>query len=144
VLKSSYGDHKWVLEIGTTYLDASGNELSPKFTHTVSVEDLDEAIESSIAQLCALIDWSPLVIDKEAPYVYQSTPTGSGISIFSNIGFIIGDALPSAGIDISNMKVILNNSMTDIDITNELIVDEYFNQYTFIWSPPLRVFSTYD
>ncbi|GAH00855.1 unnamed protein product [marine sediment metagenome] len=92
-----------------------------------------------------MIDWSPLVLDKEAPLVDSFLPAGDNVSIASNIHIIIKDQLPSAGIDLSSMKVTLNNSMVDFDITNSVeIVDAYYNQYELRWVTPLRAYETYD
>lgn len=137
------GEHIWVLEIGTTYPDADGKAIVAKKVHLISAEDLDEIIEESLADLCAQIDWSPFVADKYAPSLIDVSPTGSGISIWSNVEFTITDKLPSAGIDLSNMKVILNNSMTDFDITSECRIEGDPYQYEFVWGPQIRVYGRY-
>ncbi len=143
-VKSEGGAFTWVLEIGTTYLDASGDDISAAKIHNVSVEDLDEIIEDALAGLCVQIDWSPLVQDKEPPYVDSVTPTGSGVSLYSDVVLVLKDLLPSAGIDISNLKVTLNNSMTDFDITSEVVIEGDPYGYTLKWAPAIRVRNTYD
>jgi hypothetical protein len=144
VAASEEGDHVWVLEVGTTYPDANGDPISAKKAHLISAEDFDEVVEDAVSELCAQIDWSPFVADKYAPNVSDISPTGSDVNIFSDVNFTINDKLPSAGIDISNMKVILNNSMTGFDITSEVQVEGDPYQYTFRWATPLRVFSKYE
>jgi hypothetical protein len=144
VVTGERGEHVWVLEVGTTYPDANGDPISAKFSHKVSAEDLDEVIEDSVSTLCSQIDWSPFVADKEAPYISGVSPTGSGISIAYDVNFIIADVLPSAGVDLSNIKIILDNSMTEFDITSEVQITGDPYQYEFKWVPPLRVYNTYD
>lgn len=145
VIKGEEGEHMWTFEIGTTHEDMNGDSISAKKVHNISAGNLDEVIETALADLCSQIDWTPLVDDKEAPLVDNFLPSGADVSIGSNIRIIIKDGLPSAGIDLSNMKIILNNSMQDFDISGEVqIVDAYYNEYELKWVTPLRVYETYD
>jgi len=145
VIKGVKGEYVWTLEIGTTYPDINGDPISPARVHSISANNFDEVIESALAELCTQIDWSPLVRDREAPYVDSSRPSDgeTDVSINSNIDIVLKDGLPSAGIDLSNMKIILNNSMTDFDITGEVEIsgDPYI--YMLKWRPPMRVYNTY-
>jgi len=135
----------WSLEIGSVHPDANGNPIGGKKIHNIAAKNLDEVIETALADLCALISWYPLVSDKEAPFVDNFSPAGNDISISSDVRIVIKDLLPSAGIDLSNMKVILNNSVQDFNITNEMeLVDFYYSECTLKWVTPLRVYSTYD
>ena len=145
VVKNEKGDHLWILEIGTTHTDANGDPISAKKIHNISAENLDAVIESGLSELCALIDWSPLVEDRRAPFVDNFFPAGSNVPIASNIHITIKDKLPSAGIDLSNMKITLNNSTQDFDITDEIeLVDFYYSECALKWVTPLRVYETYD
>jgi len=143
VTTQSKGDHKWVLEIGTTYSGADGNSISAKKVLLIDVEDFDAIIEDSVASLCSGIDWTPLAMDGESPYVYECIPISSGVSIGSNISFTLNDLLPSSGIDLSAVKVTLNNSMTDFDITGDIQIEGDPYEYTIRWNPPGRVYSRY-
>ncbi len=49
VIKGERGEHMWVLEIGTTHLDAGGNDISAAKIHTISADNLDEVIEDALA-----------------------------------------------------------------------------------------------
>jgi len=145
VIKGEKGYHMWTLEIGTTHEDMNGDSISAKKVHNISAGNLDEVIETTLADLCSQIDWTPLVDDGEAPLVDGFLPSGTDVSIGSNIRIIIKDRLPSAGIDLSNMKIILNNGMQNFDITSEVeTVDAYYNEYELKWVTPLRVYETYD
>jgi len=143
VTAQSRGDHKWVLEIGTTYSGADGNPISAKKVLPIDVEDFDEVIEDSVASLCSGIDWTPLAVDGESPYVYECVPTTSGVSIGSSVYFTLKDLLPSSGIDLSSASIVLDNSMTEFDITGDVQIDGDPYEYKLKWSPPLRVYSRY-
>ena len=143
VTAQSHGDHKWVLEIGTTYSGADGNPISAKKVLPISVDSFDEVIESSVASMCSGIDWSPFAEDKRAPYVYEALPVASGVSIGANVSIVLRDLLPSAGIDLSAAKIILNNSMVDFDITDEVQIEGDPYDFVLRWAPPMRVYNTY-
>lgn len=145
VIKGGMGEHFWILEIGTTHLDANDEPIVAKKIHNISAAELDNVIEEATAELCSLIDWTPLVDDKEAPYVDSIVPAnGSTVSIGYNVVAVLKDHLPSAGIDLSSLKVILNNSMQDFDITGAVEVTGDPYQYELRWETPLRVYSRYD
>lgn len=145
VIKGEEGEHMWTLEIGTTHKDIDGDTISAKKIHRVSAGSLDQVIEEATADLCSQIDWTPLVEDKEAPYVDSVSPIdGSVALITSNIEMVIKEKLPSAGIDLFSIKVMLNNSMTDFDITGGVIVEGDPYEYKFKWITPLRVYDRYD
>jgi hypothetical protein len=133
------------LEIGTTHKDIDGNIIPAARAHSVSASNFDDVIETALSTLCAKIDWSPLSVDKTAPFIDEATPVnGTTVPIHSNVYIKIKDNLPSSGIDLSGLKVTLNNGVVDFDITNEVIVDGDPYIYTLNWSPPLRVYSRYD
>ena len=145
VPKGERGDHKWILEIGTTHLDINGDPIQSKKIHNISAENLDTIIEEALSSMCSQIDWSPFVLDKEAPYVDTIYPEDeTTVSIGANIYMKIKEKLPAAGIDLSDLKVIINNSMTDIDITSQVDIKGDPYEYELTWTPPLRVYDTYD
>jgi hypothetical protein len=142
--KSERGEHVWVLEIGTLTPDTNGDFIYAKKVHLMSANNLDEVIEDAVSELCARMDWSPFVEDKYAPNISNVVPTESGVSIANDIRFTLADELPSAGIDLSSVKVFLNNSMTEFNITSEVQVTGDPYQYEFKWSPGIRVYSRYN
>ena len=145
VVKGKRGEHMWVLEIGTTHLDINGDPISAKKINDISVENLDEIIENALSDMCSQIDWTPYVRDKSAPYVADLYPEdGTTVSIGSNIYMTIKELLPAAGIDLSDLKVTLNNSMVDFDITSEVNITGDPYEYKLKWVTPLRVYDTYD
>jgi hypothetical protein len=145
VTKTSEGDHLWVLEIGTTYPDVDGNQISARKKHLISISNLDELIENTVSEMCALIDWSPFVNDVDAPFVYSVVPISNvNVSIESDVYFTIVEHLPAAGIDLSELKVVLNNGDTNFDITSEVNITGDPYEYQLKWVPALRVYSTYE
>ena len=144
-LSSSEGDHKWTLEIGTTYPDVAGNSIPPQRVHGIDAINFDEVIEEATAEICAVIDWGELERDVKAPFVsFNSIEDGSTVPIDSFMKLVISDELLSAGINISEMKIILNNSMVDFDITDEVSVTGDPYEYTLQWRPPMIVKGRYE
>ena len=144
VLKGEEGDHKWLLEIGTTYPDANGNYITPKFIHLITLDKLDAIIEEVVGDMCLLIDWGTLESDSHAPYIYSYVPTKTNdVSINTKVKATIKESLPSSGMDLSNLKITLNNGTTTFDITNDVVIKGDPYEYSFEWSPEIRVNSTY-
>ena len=100
------GEEIWVLEIGTLTPDADGNVIPPSYVHNVTEENIEDEIHKVVSQMCSLIDWTVLENDNEAPQIISFSPTGENVDVTSFIEFSIEDALPSSGIDLSEMKVI--------------------------------------
>ena len=145
VIVGERGRHMWVLEIGTTHPDINGDDISAAKIHTISANNFDAVIENAVSSLCAQIDWSPLSDDSIAPYVDIATPLdGTTVPIQSDVYIKIKDKLPSSGIDLSTMKVILNTGETDFDITSEVTTEGDPYEYELYWSPPLRVYERYE
>lgn len=130
------GDQKWVLEIGTTHSGIDGSKSLAKRVHNIAAEDLDQVLEDALAELCGEIDWAPLINDTEPPKVDFVSPQGMDIPVGSIVQIKLSDVLPSAGIDLSSMSVMLDIGDTDFDITNEIQVigDPY--AYELLWIPP--------
>ena len=130
------GDTKWVLEVGTTHSGSDGATPLVRKIHNIAAEDFDEVLEGALSELCALIDWSPFVADGEPPYLVSVNPTGDGTPIGSTVYLRIKEELPSSGIDLSNIKVIINNGTVDFDITSEIEVTGDPYEYDIKWAPP--------
>jgi hypothetical protein len=145
IIKGVKGEFVWTLEIGTTHVDSNGDAIIPQRVYSVSVANFDEMIEIALAKICAQIDWSPLSTDKAAPIVSSTLPLNgdTDVNIGQDVYFTIEDDLPSAGIDLSSMKVTLNNGVRDFDITSEISVEGDPYKYAFRWAPPKRVYSRY-
>lgn len=143
VLTTSEGDVKWTLDVGTTYPSASGISIPPRIIYGISEEDINDEIEKAVSYMCTLIDWETLANDTDVPYVLEQGPEGD-TDINSVIKMIIEEKIPSSGIDLSGIKVILNNGDVDFDITNEIEISGDPFQYTIIWEPWKRVYTVYE
>lgn len=136
VLADQDGDTKWILEIGTTDLDALGNFIRPQMVHNISESNIEDEVEKAIANICSVIDWSDLEQDKEAPRISYFYPSGNDIPIDSLVTIDLIEDLPSSGIDLSEMKIVLNNGVIDFDITSEIDITGDPYQYKIIWRSP--------
>lgn len=144
VLKGAEGDHKWILELGTTHPDINGDDISSIKVNLLSHANLDDVLEESLATLCDQIDWSPLITDNAPPFVSGFSPVGDNVEINSNVYFKIKELLPSAGIDISSVKVYFQNTDREFDVTSDLIITGDPYEYALEWSPDKRVYSRYN
>ena len=143
-IKGEEGDQKWLLEIGTTYPDADGNYILPKLVHLLTLDNLDSVIEEVVGEMCEAIDWGTLERDIHAPYIYSYSPTQTtDVSIKTKVKALIKESLPSSGIDLSNLKITLNNGTTTFDITDEVVIKGDPYEYSFTWVPAIRAYSTY-
>lgn len=145
VTNTSDGDPIWVMETATTYPSVSGTLIRPVYVaNTANFEDVSEVVDYSVSKIAQQIMWGELIEDVDAPYVDYIYPVGSNASIASNIVIDIIDAMPSAGIDLTDVKVILDTEGTSFDITNECSIVGDPTHYTFYWEPKIRVFNTYN
>ncbi len=140
VTTDSKGDPIWVLETSTTYPSASGTKIRPAYIDKVTAfEDLDEAVAETVSKIAAQRDWLPLVEDEHPPYVLELRPLGDAVSIASNVYIDIKEDAPSAGIDLSELKVFITTEDTEFDITDECVIDGDPFYYNVHWEPPARI-----
>ena len=84
------------------------NVNSPFFAENTELGGEDE-IQEAVAEICALIDWGTLSDDEWPPYVDGYFPVEiTNVSILTEVQATIKELLPSAGIDLSNIKVTLD------------------------------------
>jgi len=144
VTTDSAGDPQWVLETASTYPSASGTKIRPAYAHKATAfNSLDDAVADAISEIAKQIDWLPLVEDDTPPYISDIRPLGGAVSIASNINIDIKDDVPSAGIDLSEVKVTLTTENTEFDITDECVMDGDPFYYNIHWEPPTRVTRNY-
>lgn len=129
----------WVLEIATDETTASGLAIPHEIIHLTNLEDMDAAIKGAVERISAKINWEPLSEDTRAPIVDEIYPSTYFASIYDNVKFKLIDLNPSAGIDLGNIQLLIN----DIDVSSDLIItgDEYGCEVE--WRPAIRVFDTY-
>ena len=140
----SGGDPKWFLEIATTYPSVSGTNIAPVYIDsTLNFDEIDEAVATAVSNIAAQIDWGELELDDAAPYIIKNYPVGEAVSIASNIIIELKDDIPSAGIDLSDVEVILNTGGVDLDITSECFIEGTPFNYVIRWEPSDRKYSYY-
>ena len=139
------GDSRWLLEVATTYLSASGTKIRPEFIDTTeSGMNVDELIEVAVSNIASQIDWTPFVDDVDTPYVTTTAPASVGeVPIHSNVYIDIKDDVISAGVDLSEMKIIINNGTKDFDITEECKITGDPFGFKIAWKPTMRKYNTY-
>lgn len=136
--KDAEGDAKWVLEVGTTYPATDGGKVPTKVIYGVTTQTLATEIEKAVGELCAYIDWSEFDEDKYPPEAMDMFPTGIGIPLSTLVSFKVIDELPSSGIDLSDMQVILNNGVVDFDITDQMVIAGDPYEYLISWKNPFN------
>lgn len=136
----------WMLGVATTVPSASGLAIAPKYINLAEeFNNIDSAIAEGVAKIASEIDWGDLLEDKEAPYILSNIPeSGDTASIESNVYINIKDDMPSAGIDLTDLNVRIDNGTSAFDITDECIVEGDPFCYKIKWSPPVRNYCTYD
>lgn len=146
VTTDSNGDPIWLLEVATTYPSISGTKIRPSYINkATSFEDLDSAVAEAVSEIAKQIDWLPLSDDVDAPYVSKFNPKeGDNVSIGSNIFINIKETAPSAGIDLSDMALIIDVGSAEFDITSECEINGNPFEYTIKWEPPMRVYKRYE
>jgi len=145
VSTDSEGDPIWLLEVATTYPSVSGTKIRPVYINKATpFEELDAAVASAVSKIASQINWLPLAKDDSPPYVTEAKPMGSAVSIASNIEIDIREDAPSAGIDLSEVEIVLNTGAVDLDITNECVIAGTPFEFNIHWEPPVRLTQHYD
>jgi hypothetical protein len=106
--------------------------------------NIDELMETAVANIASQIDWEPFVEDNDTPYVTTTVPASVGeVPIHSNVYIAITDNIPSAGVDLSGMQIIVNNGTQDFDVTDDCDITGDPFSFNIAWKPPRRQYSTY-
>ncbi len=135
VPKNNDGDHIWIVELNTNEPDKDGNGMVPSYIRLTDLSNLDKEIKKAASVIAKKIDWSPVLEDSRPPYIISVTPSEYLVDIDSFISVSIKESLPSAGIDLSSIKMTIN----DIDVTSDLIITGDPYEYNVKWIPPYIV-----
>lgn len=128
-------ERTWKIFIYTSGLDSEGNRVPPITTGTVgTAEDVNSLIESKIAQLCSLIDWSQQGTyepqsDRSEPYVSEQYPVKdqTDVPISSPIVIRVKDPLPGVGIDPATVVMTVNG----FEVAPHVTGNKYDMTFTF-------------
>ena len=132
VTTDSYGELLWHLWINTSALNSSGDRLGPyHYNAYVSEDDLDSFIEGKVLDICNYIDWEKSWYGGEYMEGSDTTPPKiswtfpekdqEDVPIDSKIRIRAQDLLPSKGMDLSKVKMIING----IEITPDITGNKY-------------------
>lgn len=127
----------WKLFIYTSGLDGNGESVGPVVADvTGSSLDVNAFVEESLANLCALIDWSqqgqaPLEVDRNAPIITEQYPAASqsDVNISSPVVVRVTDPLPGVGVDPSTVSMKIDG----YDVVPNVVGNKF--DYTFSFSP---------
>lgn len=139
------GDPRWLLELATTQLSASGTAIPPEFINNTSdVSKLGDFIDKAVANIASQVDWAPLVKDTKAPYVFTDTLNLLGVvPIETNINITIKDDMPSSGLNLEDMLVTIGTGDAVFDITEACKIEGTPFESTIYWEPPVRKYEYY-
>lgn len=140
--KGEEGEPVWLVEINTAEPHKNGGDIPPVYIHYTSTDNLDEEIREATEEIARQIDWLPMDTDARPPFVSYTSPADddSSVSIYSNVVVDITDLIPTAGIDIDSIEVIVNG----IDVTNDIEISGDPYEYRVVWKPPMRVLDYYE
>ncbi len=144
-------EEKYYLEVGTThsgiflegdhvtYSGTEGVKIRPYYLDKTNNINTDKEISNILGYLSSYIDWENIYEDKKSPYVASMSPIGEDVSLYANINLKIVDDIPTTGIDLSEIEVILDNGTVEFDITSEVSINGDPFMYDLFWQPKLRV-----
>lgn len=139
VNKDEDGEPVWLVEINTVEPHKDGGTIPTEFIHLTSTINLDAEVKKATEHISSQINWEPLVDDKTAPSIITSSPiNNSVVDINSDVWFDIKESLPAAGIDISSVRMFVN----DLEVSDQFDVDGDPYSYRIRWKP-MRVYDYY-
>ena len=156
------GDTIWVVRVATIEPDINGDPIPLRIVNLQSLADLDLEVKNAINEMCALINWGDLQLDREGPYVYWYSPnegsiepghhvTVSGAYVASNVYIKLKENLPAEGIDLSSIEMYVTISGTDptkdfgptIDVSSEVELTGTPFDLQLYWEPSYIVYEQY-
>ena len=140
VPKGFEGEAMWVLEMATNEPSISGTAILPEYINLTDDVYMEDEIKEAAERISVQVDWSPLLEDNYAPEIRSINPSAYEVSLETSVKVIVGDGLPSAGIDLTSITMTIN----DFDVTNELEITGDPYEYEIKWSPFLRIMDTYE
>jgi len=116
----SGGGTMWIIEASTDEPDANGDLIPPVRLWSSSYDTLTEDINSIINELAQKVNWD-YEPDYEPPEIKSHWPISgaTGISVDTNIRINITEDAPSAGIDLSSIRV----RVKGFDLTSQVSIE---------------------
>lgn len=127
----------WELTIHTTGLGSGGDSVGPVIVDVIGSETtVNDLINSKIAELCSLIDWSEQgefseESDVSSPIIVSRIPSPgqTDVPIQSSVIIRVQDKLPANGIDAGTLSLKIDG----IAVNPEIVGNKY--DYTFVFKP---------
>lgn len=127
----------WKIFIYTSGLTSEGESLDPIVADLLGgIDTVNEFVETKIAELCALVDWSQQgeytpQTDSQSPLVVEQFPNidQTNVPISSPIVIRVKDPLPGNGIDVSTIVM----KVDGLTVTPTVVGNKY--DYTITYSP---------
>lgn len=135
-MDSATSDHVWLLMVATNEIGKDGEAILPERILLSNSDNLDEEIEKAGAAISKQIDWGIFQDDLSAPYIKEYNASGGIVGINDELKIVLAGDLPSSGIDMSSIEVIINGTDASEDITVK--GDPY--EYEVSWKPPAIVY----
>ena len=140
VNKGEDGEPVWLIEISTLEPHKNGGVIPTEYLYLVTLTNIDVEIRESSERISNQINWEPLSFDITPPSIVSSSPSkNSVVDISSDVWLDIKESLPSAGIDVSSVKMFVNG----IDVSDQLDVDGDPYAYRIRWIPSIRIYDYY-
>jgi len=133
------GEAIWVIELATDEIDINGNIIRPEFINLTDLTYLEDEIDEAVERISSKVDWSPLAVDSNIPYVDSVFPAEYEIALEASLEIVLKDRLPSVGIDSGSISMTVNGH----DVTGELEISGDPYEYKVGWSPFLRIQEEY-
>jgi hypothetical protein len=117
---TTLGHGVWALQITTSQLTTDGSLIPPVIREVISYDDLTSVIGDMINEMSAQVPWDYLA-DSEPPIIGKHFPTDNdtNVSVETSIQIWISENIPSAGLDLSSIRV----KVKGFDLTNQLLVE---------------------
>lgn len=111
------GEQKWVLEASTEQRDSNNDLIPPSIRYISDKDTLTEDVQELISDLCQKVDWD-YEPDYDPPEIIGHWPLDGAkdVSVDTDIIITLAEIAPSAGIDISSIKV----KVKGFDLTSQI------------------------
>ena len=139
--KDKRAEPVWLVQISTTEPHKDGGDIAPVFIHLASLANLDLEINEATERIASQVDWGILKEDTRSTIISIVEPCDNleSVSIYSNVVFDVEDLLPTSGIDVNSIEVLVNG----MDVTNEIEVSGDPYKYRVTWKTFKRVLDYY-
>jgi hypothetical protein len=111
----------------------NGRQVEPVYINNVTKSTILLELQKGLALLAEQIDWGVLEDDTIPPQIVNMYPKSNqkNVSIDSNVYLTLRDPFPASFIDLSTLKLLVNN----IDVSGSIKTRERSNEVKLEWVP---------